>query len=183
MKLIPLIKKIDDAIAWKYKLLRSWWFVKTGGYSCQRCGKNHIYYKSCDGEGTVTRPDGSKVKMLLSWHGEGYKNPVCLDCLLDAVNAQFRSGKDVVIGECDFTGAKNIPVIKIIWAKDNPKKIGLRLGLHYWNGFYASQEALNEAIETVVQKSGIREYRNGKHYYQEGQNYVFKVPDKYTQTL
>jgi len=186
LKLIPKIKKFDDYISWKYKLLNSAIFKLKGGYKCSCCGKRHILYSNSEAE-YFMKYNGTR--MLLSWsrstshyeslnrilHKSGAKSEViCKDCLILAVKRIFYC-KTLKIGKCDFTGKENVPVLSSIDVQDSPYDIVIRFGREWWNGFSASEEALLEAISNWVEKSSIYSYRSGKVYCHSGQ-YVFEQP-------
>lgn len=156
LKLIKPIKNLDSWISSKVGEIRTKIFLYRGANTCVFCGAKNIHFKQFEAEGTVAFTDGSTRRMLLHW----WKNPscVCPDCALKQIELAFsgpiKTDHDGLhLGECQFTGQKNVPVIGIIWA--NKVDFNLRFGGGWWNGHTACFDAFRQAITSCKMHSSI----------------------------
>jgi len=184
LKLIKPIQSLDKYINRTNIKIRSWIFLKFGGYKCTLCGSKHLHFKHQEAIGWVNHVSDTTSRMLLSWSMNDHI--VCPLCAIDEIHNHFiehyyfpKNGVDnlddiVKLGTCDYTGKTNVPVCNIIFGLGTGG-FNLRHGKEWWNGFNASEEALESAIRTCVIQLSIITYDTDKPLYASGK---YQVPSQ-----
>lgn len=159
----------------KRQLKLSWELINyklNGGHTCESCGIK-IPFKKYVIEGMV-----GSVRMLFS-NVNSYKKtlcPFCLDDLIQEHMAEPTTTKKnrllggVYIGDCQFTGQKNVPVVDVIWGTETNDRLNIRFGGSWWNGHTASADAFRILLTQtgVMKTSHISLDKEHKMIYCEG---------------